>query len=94
MSCPICGKEAEKRYRPFCSRRCADLDLAKWMSGSYAIPSEDPEDAEESARQSTDRPPAGTLNRGRIGHWTAPRHWPRTPQPEGGALTRARVAQG
>ena len=58
MTCPICGKETKRRYRPFCSRRCADLDLAKWLGGSYAIPSEDPEDAEEAARQSVDqRPP-------------------------------------
>jgi len=42
MSCPICGKPAVPRYRPFCSRRCADLDLAKWLDGSYALPSEEP----------------------------------------------------
>ena len=47
MSCPICGKPTEAAYRPFCSKRCADVDLAKWVSGSYAIPSTDPEDIEE-----------------------------------------------
>ncbi|EAU43713.1 MULTISPECIES: DNA gyrase inhibitor YacG [Salipiger] len=47
MSCPICGKPTEAKYRPFCSGRCADIDLAKWVSGSYAIPSTDPEDIEE-----------------------------------------------
>lgn len=47
MSCPICGKPTETKYRPFCSKRCADVDLAKWVSGSYAIPSTDPEDMEE-----------------------------------------------
>ncbi|SDF28769.1 hypothetical protein SAMN04488105_11668 [Salipiger thiooxidans] len=47
MSCPICGKPTEPKYRPFCSKRCADVDLAKWVSGSYAIPSTDPEDMEE-----------------------------------------------
>lgn len=47
MSCPICDKETDKRFRPFCSKRCADVDLAKWLSGSYAIPSDDPEDMEE-----------------------------------------------
>ncbi|MCA0962171.1 DNA gyrase inhibitor YacG [Salipiger bermudensis] len=57
MSCPICGKPTEAAYRPFCSKRCADIDLAKWVSGSYAIPSTDPEDIEgaieaaEKARQ-------------------------------------------
>ncbi len=42
MACPICARETEARYRPFCSKRCADIDLAKWLTGSYAIPSEDP----------------------------------------------------
>ncbi|MEL6508685.1 MAG: DNA gyrase inhibitor YacG [Pseudomonadota bacterium] len=51
MSCPICEKETEPKYRPFCSKRCADLDLAKWLSGSYAIPSESAEDLEEAARE-------------------------------------------
>lgn len=47
MSCPICAAETDQRYRPFCSRRCADVDLAKWMSGGYAVPSENPEDMEQ-----------------------------------------------
>lgn len=51
MSCPICGRETEARFRPFCSKRCADIDLAKWMSGSYAIPSDDPEDIEKAAEE-------------------------------------------
>ena len=38
MSCPICEKDSDKSYRPFCSKRCADVDLAKWLNGSYAIP--------------------------------------------------------
>lgn len=36
--CPICGKPAAERFRPFCSKRCADIDLARWLKGSYAIP--------------------------------------------------------
>ncbi|MGC1503026.1 MAG: DNA gyrase inhibitor YacG [Sulfitobacter sp.] len=44
MTCPICKAEADPKYRPFCSRRCADLDLAKWFNGSYATLSRDPED--------------------------------------------------
>ncbi len=44
MTCPICTKETVQKYRPFCSRRCADVDLAKWMNGTYAVPSQDPED--------------------------------------------------
>lgn len=46
MSCPICGKETKRDFRPFCSRRCADVDLGRWLSGQYAVPSEDPEDIE------------------------------------------------
>jgi endogenous inhibitor of DNA gyrase (YacG/DUF329 family) len=36
--CPICGAPSEPAFRPFCSRRCADVDLARWFSGVYAIP--------------------------------------------------------
>ena len=36
--CPICGKPADPKARPFCSRRCADVDLHRWFSGSYAVP--------------------------------------------------------
>ncbi|TMV10024.1 DNA gyrase inhibitor YacG [Ruegeria sediminis] len=46
MSCPICGEKTERKYRPFCSKRCADLDLAKWLNGSYAVPSAEQDDAE------------------------------------------------
>ena len=44
MSCPICGKDTEARYRPFCSRRCADVDLGRWLTESYRIPVEESED--------------------------------------------------
>ena len=40
MSCPICGKPPTEDYRHFCSRRCADLDLARWLRGDYRIPGE------------------------------------------------------
>lgn len=36
--CPICGKPRAEQYRPFCSKRCADVDLSRWLSGVYAIP--------------------------------------------------------
>ena len=39
--CPLCDKQATTGYRPFCSKRCADIDLGKWMNGGYALPSED-----------------------------------------------------
>ena len=51
MSCPICGEAVAAQYRPFCSRRCADRDLAKWLNGSYAIPSADPEDLENALEE-------------------------------------------
>jgi len=47
MSCPICGKERAQRYRPFCSRRCADIDLGRWLKGAYAIAAEAPEEIDE-----------------------------------------------
>ena len=36
--CPICGKPAAEPHLPFCSRRCADIDLGRWLKGGYAIP--------------------------------------------------------
>jgi uncharacterized protein len=36
--CPICGKASSFAVRPFCSKRCADIDLHRWLSGTYAIP--------------------------------------------------------
>lgn len=36
--CPICGKLAVVDHRPFCSRRCRQVDLNRWLSGHYAIP--------------------------------------------------------
>jgi uncharacterized protein len=36
--CPVCGKKRSERYDPFCSKRCADVDLHRWLKGSYVIP--------------------------------------------------------
>ena len=47
MSCPICDKETNKTYRPFCSKRCADIDLGKWMTQGYSIPGVPMDEAEE-----------------------------------------------
>jgi len=46
--CPICGKPATEASRPFCSERCRDVDLNRWLSNSYSIPAakDDDEDAE------------------------------------------------
>jgi uncharacterized protein len=45
--CPICGKPADPKLRPFCSRRCADVDLHRWLSGAYAVPAVEADGAEE-----------------------------------------------
>jgi endogenous inhibitor of DNA gyrase (YacG/DUF329 family) len=39
-ACPICRRPADPAYRPFCSKRCADVDLQRWLVGAYAIPAE------------------------------------------------------
>jgi endogenous inhibitor of DNA gyrase (YacG/DUF329 family) len=45
--CPICGKPASREILPFCSPRCRDVDLNRWLSGSYVVPgSEHDDDAE------------------------------------------------
>jgi uncharacterized protein len=44
--CAVCGKPQVERFRPFCSRRCADVDLHRWLSGAYAMPSIDDDDGE------------------------------------------------
>lgn len=41
IRCPICNEPADTHYKPFCSKRCADIDLNRWLSGTYAIPGED-----------------------------------------------------
>ncbi len=42
--CPICGKSATEASRPFCSERCRDVDLNRWLSGSYIVPGRPAED--------------------------------------------------
>jgi endogenous inhibitor of DNA gyrase (YacG/DUF329 family) len=49
--CPICRAPTEPHFRPFCSRRCADVDLLRWLRGGYAIPvaaADDDEDGDGS----------------------------------------------
>jgi endogenous inhibitor of DNA gyrase (YacG/DUF329 family) len=36
--CPICGKLPLQQFRPFCSARCADVDLHRWLAGVYTVP--------------------------------------------------------
>lgn len=52
--CPICGKPTEERWRPFCSKRCADVDLNRWLGGRYRIETDEgPDDKPDST------PPSG-----------------------------------
>jgi endogenous inhibitor of DNA gyrase (YacG/DUF329 family) len=37
-ACPVCGKPMDVRYKPFCSKRCADIDLNRWLTGVYVVP--------------------------------------------------------
>jgi uncharacterized protein len=46
-ACPICGKEAQEETRPFCSKRCRDVDLNRWLSGSYVVPGSENDEEEE-----------------------------------------------
>ena len=45
--CAICEKPVERAYFPFCSKRCADLDLHRWLKGSYAIPAAEEDDPDD-----------------------------------------------
>lgn len=47
--CVICGKPQDAKFRPFCSKRCADVDLNRWFSGAYAIPAVEEDDPDEEA---------------------------------------------
>ena len=54
--CAICAKPQDAKYRPFCSKRCADIDLNRWLSGVYAVPVREEED------EDGERPPEGEGN--------------------------------
>lgn len=49
--CPICGKPSVAASRPFCSERCREVDLNRWLSGRYAIPARDGDEDDD-----TDKP--------------------------------------
>jgi endogenous inhibitor of DNA gyrase (YacG/DUF329 family) len=58
--CPICRKPAVEKFRPFCSRRCADVDLNRWFSGVYAVPGKEEEDEDGAPKNEPgDRSPDG-----------------------------------
>lgn len=56
-ACPICGKPGAGRYRPFCSARCQEVDLGRWLKGGYRMPTE--ERPEGSVGEPEDNEPAG-----------------------------------
>jgi endogenous inhibitor of DNA gyrase (YacG/DUF329 family) len=47
MKCPICQKPSSEEHKPFCSKRCADIDLGRWLSDSYALPAKPEQEEEE-----------------------------------------------
>ena len=55
-ACPICGKPPEQRFRPFCSKRCGDVDLNRWLSGVYAVPVTADEEEDERRDESGEGP--------------------------------------
>ena len=44
--CPMCGKLTAQKFRPFCSKHCADLDLSRWLNGIYAVPERDEDEGD------------------------------------------------
>ena len=40
--CPVCGKPADAKYQPFCAKRCADIDLGRWLKEGYRVPTDVP----------------------------------------------------
>ena len=53
--CAICGKAVVERFKPFCSKRCADVDLNRWLSGRYVIPGSGTPDDDEEQRPAVSR---------------------------------------
>lgn len=58
-ACPICGRPAAPDYSPFCTKRCADVDLSRWLGGVYRITVDDPEADPEDEDAPPPAPPAG-----------------------------------
>jgi uncharacterized protein len=54
--CPICGQPAVERCRPFCSKRCADIDLGRWLGERYRVPSEEAPDDAAALHEDEDSP--------------------------------------
>ena len=54
QTCPICKKPSTLDYRPFCSRRCADIDLQRWLTGRYVLDGDSEEDPTERLEDNDD----------------------------------------
>jgi hypothetical protein len=48
--CPICGKPQNAELRPFCSKRCATVDLGRWLKGTYVVPGRETDEGDHSPR--------------------------------------------
>lgn len=54
--CPICGRAAVAEFVPFCSKRCADVDLNRWLTNTYVIPARDDEPDQDDKIDPFDQP--------------------------------------
>ena len=57
--CVICGKPQVQKFRPFCSGRCADVDLHNWIAGNYRVPTDEAPD-ESAGETASSEPDDGT----------------------------------
>ena len=46
QTCHLCGKARTDKYKPFCSKRCADIDLGRWLNESYVVPTDETDEAD------------------------------------------------
>ena len=58
--CPVCGKPADAKYQPFCTKRCADIDLGRWLKEGYRVPTDE-------GPGEDDEPPRGPAGSGPTG---------------------------
>ncbi len=58
--CPTCGAPGKREFRPFCSQRCQDVDLGRWMRGSFRIPTEQAPNEAAPGEDADDDPPYGS----------------------------------
>ncbi|MGE4483315.1 DNA gyrase inhibitor YacG [Acidocella sp.] len=55
MTCPICHKPSSPVFKPFCSKRCAEIDLGRWLNDSYKLPTRPDETGDEDEGWSGDK---------------------------------------